>query len=329
MVGSATRTTGIPGVTAGAAAPTGPVPGFTTPRRFRAGAITRTLADLVTLTKPRIVLMLVLSGVLAGYAGAAGRPEPARMVGFALAGGLAAAGAAAFNHFTDRDVDGRMARTARRPLPAGRLEPLRALELGAVLSLAGVSAAAVLLGGAVALVLLAGIVVYAGIYSLWLKGRTAWNIVLGGAAGSLMVLAGWLSQAGEAGPGAWLLFVWLFLWTPSHFWPLAIVVRDEYARAGIPMLPVTVGPRRAAWITLANTVALAVLSLVPAGWGWYRPGHTVAMVAAGAVLVTLNLAVALAGPGRRERLAWRLYRLSGPYLGWILAVLALALAGRG
>ncbi|WP_040826258.1 heme o synthase [Thermaerobacter subterraneus] len=287
------------------------------------------MLDLVILTKPRIVLMLVLSGVLAGYAGAGGQPDPARLAGFALAGGMAAAGAAAFNHFVDRDVDRRMDRTAARPLPAGRLEPLRALEVGAVLSLAGVSAAAVLLGGAVALVLLAGIAVYAGLYSLWLKRRTAWNIVLGGTAGSLMVLAGWLSQTGTPGPGAWLLFAWLFLWTPSHFWPLAIVVRDEYARAGIPMLPVTAGPRRAAWLTLANTLALVVLSLIPALWGWYRGRHTLAVAAAGAVMVALNLAVALAGPGRRERLAWRLYKLSGPYLGWILAVFALALAGRG
>ncbi|QIA27526.1 protoheme IX farnesyltransferase [Thermaerobacter sp. PB12/4term] len=285
--------------------------------------------DLVILTKPRIVLLLVLSGVLAGYAAAGGQPDPARLAGFALAGGMAAAGAAAFNHFVDRDVDGHMDRTAARPLPAGRLEPLRALEVGAVLSLAGVSAAAVLLGGAVALVLLAGIAVYAGLYSLWLKRRTAWNIVLGGTAGSLMVLAGWVSQTGTPGPGAWLLFAWLFLWTPSHFWPLAIVVRDEYARAGIPMLPVAAGPRLAAWITLANTLALVALSLIPALWGWYRAGPALAVAAAGAVMVALNLAVALAGPGRRERLAWRLYKLSGPYLGWILAVFALALAGRG
>ncbi|HEY8489174.1 MAG TPA: heme o synthase [Thermaerobacter sp.] len=237
---------------------------------------------------------------------------------------------AAFNHFTDRDLDGRMARTAGRPLPAGRLEPLQALELAVVLSLAGVSAAAVLLGGPVALVLLAGILVYAGLYSLWLKRRTAWNIVLGGSAGSLMVLAGWLSQTGRTGPLAWLLFAWLFLWTPTHFWPLAVAVRDDYARAGVPMLPVTAGTRRAAWITLANTVALVLLSLVPALWGIYGPVHTLLVAVAGAGLTGLNLAMALAPGGRRERLAWRLYKLSGPYLGWILTILAVATAaGRG
>lgn len=288
------------------------------------GSVAARVRDALVLCKPRIVAMLVFSGIMAAVVAARGVPDLGRLLGFVLAGSLAAAGAAALNQYFDRDIDALMERTAARPLPAGRMKAVLALYLGVMLSAAGVAAGFVLLDARVGGVLLAGVAVYAGVYTLWLKRRTVWNIVIGGAAGSLMVLAGWRAQRPDLTPEGWLLLALLFLWTPSHFWPLSLALRDQYARAGIPMLPVLASRKAAVVVTVANTLLLVGVTLLPAAWGFYALPHTAVLTAAGAGFLALTLAMAgPAGPGR-DRLAWWVYKASGPYLGVVLVTMAAA-----
>lgn len=279
------------------------------------------LRTLPVLFKLRIALTLLFCAVAAAVIASAGHVQAGLLLWLLLAGGLTAAGAGALNHLLDRDLDARMQRTARRPLPAGRISPVLALLLGVGTAAVGITVGGMALGGRVALVLAAGLMIYVGVYTLWLKRRTAWNIVIGGAAGSMMVLAGWLAVRPNLTPTGIVLPLLLFLWTPSHFWPLAIALRDQYAAAGVPMLPVTAGRRVAAAATAGNTALLLAASLLPGLWGMYGTGHMVALITTGGGFLYLTLQ--MAAPGG-DRWAWLAYRLSGPYLALMLLVMMLA-----
>ncbi len=228
------------------------------------------------LTKPRISMLVVITAVPALLLAAQGMP-PLPVFWGALAGILMASGSAAcFNMYLDRDIDGLMERTRRRPLPSGRLAPSSAVGLGAVLAgLAWVTLVTFtnLLAGLIAM---ASIFYYAVIYTVWLKRRTPQNIVIGGAAGASAPLIAWAAVAGHVSVPAVLLAGIVFLWTPPHFWALALYRCDDYARAGIPMLPVTHGEAETRRQILLYTLVLvpATLGLVPlgvAGWVYGIP----------------------------------------------------------
>jgi protoheme IX farnesyltransferase len=242
-------------------------------------------------------LRIGVSITMAAMAGLAITPGPAPTTGqilvLACAVLLASASAGGFNQYFERDVDGLMARTANRPFVTGEhFLALKYWPLILSLMLAGsVLWAAVVLNAAVALHLLLGALVYGVVYTVWLKRRSSFNIVVGGLAGSFAVLAGAAAVDPVPGPLPLLLAGVLFLWTPAHFWSLAIARREQYARAGIPMLPVVVGNPSAALATLLSSVAVVAMSLLPVlyGMGWI---YLTGAAAGGAYLLARSVQLA-------------------------------------
>ncbi|MGI8715727.1 MAG: heme o synthase [Solirubrobacteraceae bacterium] len=223
-----------------------------------------TLRDYVTLTKPRIMSLLVLTSVCAMLAAAGGAPRPLALVALVIGGALACGGASALNHVLDRDIDRLMGpRTASRPVAAGRIAPARAAAFGiglALLSFVIMTAFDNLLAASLAV---SGGVFYVVVYTLWLKRSTTQNIVIGGAAGAIPPLAGWAAAHGSLGLGAAFLFAIVLLWTPPHFWALALLLAPHYEAARVPMLPVVRGRAVTTRLVLAYTLALIVPTLAP------------------------------------------------------------------
>jgi heme o synthase len=243
--------------------------------------------DYLTLTKPRIMSLLLLTGAAGAFVGAGGLPPAgafaAGMVGLALACG----GASALNHVLDRDIDRLMGkRTERRPVAAGRVAPERGLEFGLVLS----ALSFVLLASAVnvltAVLALVGNLFYVLVYTRWLKRSTPQNIVIGGAAGAVPPLVGYAAVTGDLGVAALWLFVIVFVWTPPHFWALALLIRDQYAAAKVPMLPVVRGERETVRQIVLYTVGLVAVTLV-AGL-WLGPVYTAAAGVLGVAFLALT-----------------------------------------
>ena len=229
--------------------------------------LARVLGAFLELTKPRIVLLILMTGVPALLMAAPGWPEARTFWAALLGTALAAASGSAFNHFVDRDIDALMRRTARRPLPSGTLSPAQALSFGFLLAaLAWVVLVAWtnLLAASIALI---SIFYYAVVYSVWLKRRTPQNIVIGGGAGASAPLIAWAAVTGGIGMPAVVLAALVFFWTPPHFWALSLYRRDDYLRAGLPMLPVTHGEEETRRQILLYALALPVLTglLVPLG----------------------------------------------------------------
>jgi protoheme IX farnesyltransferase len=224
-------------------------------------------SETIGLFKPRIAVAITLSAVGGMAIAPPPLPDLWHATVLAVAVFLAAAGAGAFNQWAESDLDAGMARTAGRPFADGRLEPNgRWLAIIVAVTAIGVAlAAAVNLWAAVHT--LAGALTYAVVYTLWLKRRSVFNIVVGGLAGSFAVLAGAAASGSTLAAEPLLLAVVLFLWTPPHFWSLAIAAGTDYARNGVPMLPNAIGDRACASVILAHTVALALLSLLPVLWG--------------------------------------------------------------
>jgi protoheme IX farnesyltransferase len=273
--------------------------------------------DVLALLKLRIDTLIVLVALAAAVAG--GTRRPAVLAALAAACLAASAGASALNHYLECDTDALMRRTRRRPLPSGRIaDPRVAFWLG--IALIAVSQAAVpVLGVAASLYLLAGGATYAFVYTWWLKPRTPYSIVVGGAAGSFAALAGWQTGSTTLAPAPLLLALVLFLWTPSHFWSLAIVLEDDYRAAGLPMLPAVAGARRTAAAVHANTIGLVAASLALAPLLGIAYGVTAAVAGAGFLTCTSAL--------RRhadERHAWRTFKASGLYLLTLLVGLVLS-----
>ncbi|HLB07545.1 MAG TPA: heme o synthase [Alphaproteobacteria bacterium] len=227
-----------------------------------------TLKLIASVFKLRIAVAIVLSAI-AGVAMTPGSvPEAWQLALLALATLLASGAAGAFNHYVERDLDGRMMRTRNRPFVTGRFSA-GPLWLGVIVAIlaAAVGIAAWALNAYVALYLFLGAFVYGVVYTVWLKRRTALNIVLGGLSGSFAVLAGAAAVDPALSPAPVILAVVLFLWTPPHFWSLATVLRAEYASAGVPMLPVVSGDAAAARASFGHATALVLLSIVPVAFG--------------------------------------------------------------
>ncbi|MGH7067271.1 MAG: heme o synthase [Acetobacteraceae bacterium] len=224
------------------------------------------LNDWLTLLKPRVLLLVVFTGIV-GLLVAPGRHQPFLDFVAVLAIAIGAGAAGAINMWYDRDIDAVMRRTARRPVPAGRISAEAALAYGVVLAMASV-ALMVLAANLLAAVLLAcSILFYVFIYTVWLKRRTPQNIVIGGAAGAFPPLIGWAAVTGSITTLPLLLFAIIFLWTPPHFWALSLFAHEDYRRAGVPMLPVVKGPHETRRQILFYTLALVPLSLVPTALG--------------------------------------------------------------
>jgi heme o synthase len=257
-----------------------------------------TLADYVTLTKPRIMSLLVLTAVCAMIAAAGGAPDTVALAALVIGGALACGGAGALNHVLDRDIDRLMGpRTASRPVAAGRISPLRAVVFGLALSALAFAVMTVFANLLAAVLSLCGGAYYVLVYTLWLKRSTAQNIVIGGAAGAIPPLAGWAAAHGTLGLGAVMLFAIVLLWTPPHFWALALLLSRHYEAADVPMMPVVRGAPATALRVLLYTVALVAFSCIPAVLGTFGVGYLVAALILGGVFCAL---------------AWRLWREQTP-----------------
>ena len=244
--------------------------------------------DFLTLTKPRIMTLLLLTGAAGMFVGAQGVP-PWDLLAVTMVGlGLACGGASALNHVIDRDIDALMgSRTKSRPVASGRVTPEQALEFGIVLSalsFALLASAANLLTAVLALV---GNLFYVLVYTRWLKRTTPQNIVIGGAAGAVPPLVGYAAATGSLALPALWLFLIVFLWTPPHFWALALMIKNAYAAAGVPMLPVVRGDAETARQIVLYTVLLVAFTVIVGLW--LGPLYTAAAVLLGAVFVALAL----------------------------------------
>jgi protoheme IX farnesyltransferase len=288
---------------------------------FRGEYVQGPMRDYYTLTKPRIMSLLLITGGAGAFVGADGIPAwgvfAATMVGLALACG----GAAALNHYLDRDIDKLMgSRTDRRPVASGRVPPERALEFGLALSAFSFVLLDALVNLPTALLALAGNFFYVIVYTRWLKRSTSQNIVIGGAAGAVPPLVGYAGASGHLGWAALAMFVVVFVWTPPHFWALALMIKEHYARAGVPMLPVQKGDRETARQILWYTLLLVAVTVAPVAFGVFGIFYGASALVLGGVFAWLAFEL------RRtmERVAAaRLFHYSLLYLALLFVAMAL------
>lgn len=275
--------------------------------------------NVVVLFKLRVVALLLMAAVGGAFLGAGGWPGLGPLALLGVTGGMAAAGASALNQYWERERDKRMSRTRHRPLPAGLIDQRWVPLIG--LALIALAALPVLpINPALTFFLLLGAFIYVVIYTIWLKPRTLLNIVIGGAAGSAAVMSGGAAVGQWQSPAVIVLALLIFLWTPSHFWSLAILYRDDYQRADVPMLPARVTPRQAAWWVLSHTLptvlAALLLGLTPAlGWVYLVP---VALVSADMLRRNIRLIQSPTQPHARA-----LFMASNLYLTVLLLALCL------
>ncbi len=252
--------------------------------------VTGSWRDYLVLTKPRVMSLLLLTGAAGMVVGAGGLPPPGRIATTMLGLALACGGAGAFNHVIDRDIDRLMgSRTSARPVAAGRIPAAQALEFGLALSAASFALLASSVNVLTALLALAGNLFYVFVYTSWLKRRSRHNIVIGGVAGAIPPLVGYAGATGHIGLAAVLLFAIVVVWTPPHFWALALLLRRQYAEAGIPMLPVVAGERETTRQIVAYTVLLVGVSALPFAVAGFGPVYLASALALGAVFLFLAL----------------------------------------
>ncbi len=286
-----------------------------------------TLHDYVEVSKPRIVVVLVITAVTSLLAGSRFDSTPntawdvtAWQLGFlTLAGALASMGASALNHYYDRDIDRIMERTAKRPIPAGRLSSKNVLIYGICISILSVIIAWFTLNPVATGMIALGIFFYVIIYTAWLKRSNASNIVIGGFAGSAASMAGWATASGSINLLGFLVGWLVFMWTPPHFWCLAIRAREEYASVRVPMLPVLIGNQKTARYILANTAILLPYSVILAFFGLGILYTAVAAISGTLMLIYHYKLTKNPTP----EFAWKAYKVTAPYLIIIFVGLAL------
>lgn len=304
----------------GRAAPAGP----DKLNQVRRAAAQLAARELLEVSKPRIIVLLVITAVASMYAAgmlAEGAEPPGAWdyIHLAAAGALASAGSSALNHYYDRDIDPRMRRTAGRPIPSGRIPAGAVLAYGAAASAASVAYGYLALNWLAAAFIALGIFSYVVIYTAWLKRRNASNIVIGGIAGSAASWAGWAAATGSLDALGLMVGLLVFVWTPSHFWCLAMKMRDEYEAASVPMLPVVVGMHRTSRYILANTAILLPFSLALYALGMGLVYAAIAAAAGGLMLAYHYRLTRDPTAGS----AWRAYKVTAPYLTVIFAAVAL------
>jgi protoheme IX farnesyltransferase len=292
--------------------------GLAAPTAVEVGGVRQVVADYVTLTKPRVQLLLLLTTVTTMYV--AGDPSVGLVLLTCLGGSLSAGGAAAVNHYYDRDIDAQMARTATRPVPSGRVRPGAALAYGLLLQVLSFLLLATTVNVLAASLALCGFLGYVLVYTMWLKRTTPQNIVIGGAAGAVPPLVGWAAVAGHVDPAAWYLFAIVFYWTPPHFWALSLLMKGEYERVGVPMMPVVRGETETRRQIVLYTCLLVVLTMLPVAFGFFGAIYATAALALGSAF--LVLAVRLQRRADRQS-ALRTYLFSLLYLALLFGVMVL------
>jgi protoheme IX farnesyltransferase len=255
------------------------------------------------------------------FLAARGVPPFSLLAATIVGGAAASGGASALNHYFDRDIDELMRRTRRRPLPAHRVPDEWAIGLGIVLNIIAFAVLALFANILAATLALAGTLFYILVYTLWLKRSTVQNIVIGGAAGAIPPLVGWAAVTGSLELEAWLLFAIIFFWTPAHFWALALLISDDYKRAGIPMLPVVRGEEATTWGIFTYALSLVPLSLLLFLGGGLGPLYLVAAVGLGLVFVGWSVRLIRAAAARRRAIARGLYLYSLLYLALLFVAI--------
>ncbi|MDX6655346.1 MAG: heme o synthase [Solirubrobacteraceae bacterium] len=286
-------------------------------RGARAGSPARqALADYVALTKPKVQSLLLLTTVTTMFV--AGSPSLSLVLLTCVGGYLSAGGAGAVNHWFDRDIDAQMARTANRPVPSGRVAPHAALAFGVALAALAFAELTIFVNLTAALLSFSGFLGYVLVYTVWLKRRTSQNIVIGGAAGAIPPLVGWAAVRGTVGGTAILLFAIVFFWTPPHFWALSLLMKEEYAKVGVPMLPVVRGETETRRQILLYSVLLYAVTQLPFCAGGFGTIYLVASLVLGGAFI--GGAVQLQRRADR-RSALKLYLFSLAYLALLFCAM--------
>ncbi len=280
--------------------------------------------EIMEISKPRIVVLLVITAVTSMYAASKLVPDVPQLDYWAylhiiIAGALASAGSSALNHYYDKDIDPKMTRTSTRPIPSGRMAASHVLIYGFAVSCISVIYGYFALNAVSAFFIALGIFSYVIIYTVWLKRLYTSNIVIGGIAGSAAAWAGWSAATGSMDLLGFLVGFLVFVWTPSHFWCLAMKIKDEYAQAKIPMLPVVIGMQRTSKYILGNTLILLPYSLMLSAFGMGIVYTAIAAVSGGLMLsyhykLTKN---------PTSEFAWKAYKVTAPYLTIIFVAVAL------
>jgi protoheme IX farnesyltransferase len=278
------------------------------------------LSDYVTLTKPRIISLLLVTTVVPMVIAARGWPATELVAWTMLGGYLMAGGANAINMFLDRDIDAVMGRTSLRPIPSGRMSPLHVLAFGIALGALAFAAFWTMVNPLSAVLAAAGLLYYVFVYTRWLKRTSPQNIVIGGAAGAFPPLVGWAAATGDLSLTAMYLFLIVFFWTPPHFWALALVKQGDYGRVGVPMAPNVWGKEETLRQMMIYTLVLVPLTLVPVTYGGLGPVYGVSAAILGGWLIVGVVRVRRAENFTRP--AWALYRNSLLYLALLFVAMA-------
>lgn len=282
--------------------------------------------EIIEISKPRIVVLLVITAVTSMYAASklvtgASQLDYMDYLHIIVAGALASAGSSALNHYYDKDIDPKMSRTSSRPIPSGRISPSNVLLYGLIVSCISVIYGFFALNAVSAFFIAVGIFSYVIIYTVWLKRKNTSNIVIGGIAGSAAAWAGWAAATGSMDLLGFLVGFLVFVWTPSHFWCLAMKIKDEYAQAEVPMLPVVIGMQKTSKFILGNTLILIPFSLalviIPDGLGLVYA--IIASISGGLMLVYHYKLTKTP----TSEFAWKAYKVTAPYLTIIFVAVAL------
>jgi protoheme IX farnesyltransferase len=289
-----------------------------TPEPIVAAATASRWRSFYELTKPRVVMLIVFTSIVGTLLAVPGMPPLDALVLGNLGIGLAAASAAVVNHVLDERIDAQMSRTKRRPLPTGKMSARAALLFAGTLCVASMAILWWLVNPLTAVLTFASLIGYAVIYTVWLKRATSQNIVIGGAAGAAPPVLGWAAVTNSVDPNALLLFLIVFVWTPPHFWALAIARKDEYAKVGIPMLPVTHGVPFTRLQVVLYTLLLTAATLMPFVTGMSGLIYLGAALVLNGMFIWHALAMKLT---ERAHLPMKVFRFSITYLMWLFAAL--------
>jgi protoheme IX farnesyltransferase len=281
-----------------------------------ASGVRQVVADYFELTKPKVQLLLLFTTVATMLV--AGDPSAALVLATCLGGYLSAGGAGAINHVYDRDIDAQMGRTASRPIPSGRVSPRAGLIYGITLAALSVAWLLVTVNPLAAALSFSGFLGYVFVYTIWLKRSTPQNIVIGGAAGAVPPLVGWAAAKGSLSWTAVYLFAIVFYWTPPHFWALSLLMKDEYAKVGVPMMPVVRGEHETRRQIVLYTLLLYAVTQLPFCAGGFGGIYLAASIALGAVFIAGSV-VLYRRADRRSAL--RLYLFSLLYLALLFAAM--------
>jgi len=280
------------------------------------------IKEIIEISKPRIVVLLVITAVTSMYAASkliGPELDVWGLIHIIIAGALASAGSSALNHYYDRDIDPLMKRTSTRPIPSGRIKPNSVLIYGLAVSIISVAYGALALNYVSAFFIALGIFFYVIIYTVWLKRLNSSNIVIGGFAGSAASMAGWSAATGSMDILGFLIGFLVFVWTPSHFWCLAMKMKDEYSEAKVPMLPVLIGMQKTSTYILINTLILLPYSLMLYAFGMGLVYTAIAAASGGLMLVYHYKLTKLP----TSEFAWKAYKVTAPYLTIIFLAVAL------